>query len=777
MKKSTLLLAPIIAVFAGVAAVQLDYIPALATTNGSIRPAVLESGDPEQDSQASDGFVMAQSGRAPKTQASKPAAPAPGAAPAPKVDETALRYFARQGDKRRLEAEIARLRALYPGWTPPDDPTSVAPQADTALDVMWKLYAAEKFPELRRAIQERQTSEPGWKPPADLLQRVELAESREQLINASDLKQYDTVIRIGSSHNSLLTCSDVDVLWRVAEAFAKTDRAARAKDAYRYVLDNCTKSEERLATVQKALPLLSRTDLDALLAREKTNEDGSKEFDSIRNDLARKAVANAGADPKLVVPPSDVSRVEKLANDIAEPSDPLILGWYYLRRNDPVAAEKWFRLSHDRENAASSSQGLALAMIAQSRPAEAEATIYEWRDSSDGAKAVYMAAVANLLAQDPPVEIAPAILQRMVPEVMEAKDANAAQQLGWYAYLLNQFETASGWFSTALLWKPDDEPSSYGLVLTREQLGDTVGVAEIQRRWAGKSDRIERLGELRDTRQRGLVPSPERFGTSLSATQPTTQPMANALAAPPAALPQSSAVMPANPANPAVAPTLADRVAETIARSQVVQQQNPQYQTEPMQPAPRLQRARARQQGPVNTGQRALRGCTTTIDPQTLSPDGALTRGWCLMDINRPLEAAAAFERGLLSRSEAAKSDAAYGQSLAYLRAGLADKAAVAASKARQRQSRQIELDIALLSSRATDAFTAGRYNEALLALDQRARIAPERNDLMVLRGYAYMNLNRLADAQRVFEAVAATGSKDGLRGMATVKAIRNKEY
>ncbi|WP_457300423.1 cellulose synthase [Phyllobacterium sp. P5_D12] len=774
MKKSKLLILPIIAAFAGLVAVQLDYVPALATANGSVRLAMLESSDPPPDAQADDSYVVAQSGRAPKTQAPKPAAPAPGAATAPKVDETALRYFARQGDKRRLEAEIARLRVLYPGWTPPADPTSVMPQADTALDAMWKLYAAGKLPELRKAIQERQTSEPGWKPPADMLQLVELAESREQLINASDLKQYDTVIRIGSSHNSLLTCSDVDVLWRVAEAFAKTDRVARAKDAYGYVLDNCTKPEERLATVQKALPLLGRADLDVLLAREKTNADGSKEFDSIRNDLARKAVADAGADPKLVIPPADISRVEKLANDIVEPSDPLILGWYYLRRNDPVSAEKWFRLSHDRENAASSSQGLALAMIAQSRPAEAEATIYEWRDSSDGAKAVYMAAVANLLAQDPPVEIAPAILQRMVPEVMKAKDANAAQQLGWYAYLLNQFETASGWFSTALLWKPDDEPSSYGLVLTREQLGDTAGVADIQRRWAGKSDRIARLGELRNTRQRGLVPSPERFGTDTStANQPETQ-STTSPGAPATALLQDSSVVAANPLSTTLAPTLADRVAETIARSRAIQSQN---QTEPVQSAPEPRRTRPPQQTTVNTSQRAYRGCTTTIDPQTLSSDGALTRGWCLMDMNRPLEAAAAFERGLLSRSEAAKSDAAYGQSLAYLRAGLADKAAVAASKARQKQSRQIELDTALLASRATDSFTAGRYNEALLALDQRARIAPERNDLMVLRGYAYMNLNRLADAQRVFEAVAATGSKDGLRGMATIRAIRNREY
>src|SRR6188472_4630785 len=39
----------------------------------------------------------------------------------PQVDESALRYFASQGDTRRVNAEIARLRALYPNWTPPSD--------------------------------------------------------------------------------------------------------------------------------------------------------------------------------------------------------------------------------------------------------------------------------------------------------------------------------------------------------------------------------------------------------------------------------------------------------------------------------------------------------------------------------------------------------------------------------------------------------------------------------------------------------------------------------
>jgi len=37
------------------------------------------------------------------------------------ADRAALRYFASRGETERLEAELLRLRALYPGWTPPRD--------------------------------------------------------------------------------------------------------------------------------------------------------------------------------------------------------------------------------------------------------------------------------------------------------------------------------------------------------------------------------------------------------------------------------------------------------------------------------------------------------------------------------------------------------------------------------------------------------------------------------------------------------------------------------
>jgi tetratricopeptide (TPR) repeat protein len=166
-------------------------------------------------------------------------------------------------------------------------------------------------------------------------------------------------------------------------------------------------------------------------------------------------------------------------------------------------------------------------------------------------------------------------------------------------------------------------------------------------------------------------------------------------------------------------------------------------------------------------------GCRTTLDPSGLSPETALARGWCLMDLNRPMEAADAFAVALRAPASRLRQDAAYGQSLAYLRAGLTNKAAVAATKSPQSRARAVELQTAILADRAIAAFDAGRYREALLYLDQRSRIASERTDLMVLRGYAYMNLKRFAEAKRIFEAVAATGNSDALRGVADVNAAQ----
>ncbi|WP_244631110.1 cellulose synthase [Aureimonas sp. ME7] len=694
--------------------------------------------------------------------ASAAPAPAGAAAPAdapPAIDLTALRYFAQQGDTRRLEAEIARLKALYPNWQPPENPleaASSAPQGDPELDRIWQLYAQGQFAQAREAIAARTQSQPNWQPPADLIERLNVAEARLQLVNASNLQQYQTVIRLAADTPSLLTCSEVDVLWRVARAFAETGRPERAKDAYLYVLTNCNDAGERLATMQMATQRLKRPDLDALLATERTGPDGVGEFTSVRADLARASLVSAADDASVTVAPADLELIRRLADATdGQASDDELLGWYAYRRNDEANALKSFTRARERADSATISQGYALSLISAGRFAEAEAAMADYRTTSDGAKAVYLAAAANLLAASAGQTLDPAVLTRIVGAVGEGRDAASAQQLGWYAYGLNQFQTAGQWFATALGWKSDDEQSAYGLALVRQRVGETVGLSALQRQWAARSPRIAAIG--RPDQAEVAAAQAAREGNGGPPPAIASSPAVAAVAVAPAALPSSTAAFaPVQPAIPASSPATAAIYDETP---------EPRAETAPAvrRAAARPARSAAPAQGGGGGGQR---GCAGQVEPSTLSPDASMARGWCLLNLNRSLEAAAAFESAARRGNGRTRQDSAYGESLAYLRLGVSDRAAIAASRAPQPVQRRNELNIAILSARATSAFEAKRPVEALQALDERARIAPERLDLMVLRGYAYLELRRYADAERVFSAVSRSGSSEGARGL-----------
>jgi hypothetical protein len=247
---------------------------------------------------------------------------------------------------------------------------------------------------------------------------------------------------------------------------------------------------------------------------------------------------------------------------------------------------------------------------------------------------------------------------------------------------------------------------------------------------------------------------PQTASAALAATVSTLQAPATAAAQAPAPL---AYVQPAAPAaSPApLAVTQAPVAAAPIA---VAPMQQPITQAAP-QNSGSQQRA-------------APRGCSASVDPRTLSAQAALDRGWCLMELDRPIEAAPSFGVAMLAGSPQLRRDAAYGQSLAYLRVGLADKAAVAAAREPQSPQRRTELETAILSAQALDSFGAKRPVEALIALDQRSKIAADRLDLMVLQGYAYLELGRIADAEQVFSAAANAGSREAARGL---NAVREK--
>ena len=684
---------------------------------------------------ATDPLPMTQAGgQAPQTQtAQAPRTPQPASADMPEVDLSALRYFAARGDTQRLQAEIARLRTLYPNWTPPADPLAIPENGDPRLDAMWQLYTDGRYAEVRKAIADRQQAEPGWQPPDNLIGMLSLAEARQRLVNASDLKQYATVVDTAANNPGLLTCGEVDVLWRVADAFANTDRMGRARDAYLYILNNCTVASDRLATVQKASALLPAEMMDELLAREKPGADGQLEFEPVKNDLARQFVAKAGEKEGVAVPSVYVMRLQRLAETDKLASDALLLGWYNIRQKNMAEAEKWFRKAREEEDSASASQGLALALIDRNEPREAEDVMYKWRKASDDALATYLAATANLLALEPPVVLPPDVLQRIAAETVARKDAATAQQFGWYSLAFRQTPLALQWFSTALGWKPDDEPSAYGMAVSYHDLRNLAGLRGIQQQWAGRSQRIADVGTARMVDQSGQTVAPI-----------TVPPIAAQVTTP--------------------APTHAPQGEATVVYNPPVVQQ--------LEPLRKQARRPMQAQRETSTASRP-RSCAAYPDPQRLPAQQALDLGWCLMETNRPAEALKAFESAIESGQSNVKSDAAYGQSLAYLRMGLTDHAAVSATKSSMDRPRATELQVSILADRAVSAFGSKRYAETLLLLDQRARLADERTDLMVLRGYSYLAMGRYGEAAQIFESLTAIGNKDGIRGLAAVRAAR----
>ncbi|MBJ6125293.1 tetratricopeptide repeat protein [Microvirga splendida] len=638
-----------------------------------------------------------------------PAGPPPSESPPangsqPQVDESALRYFASQGDTRRVNAEIARLRALYPNWTPPSDLSQLSAGAaappDPIIERLWNLYREDRIAEVRAAIAERQASDSNWKPPEELVAALETVEARRRLVNASDSGQWQTVLSVATEAPGLLTCTNVDVLWRVAEAFARTDQPTRTRDVYTYLLTNCANPAERLATLQKALTLLPEQQVADLLQFERRTGDAPDDFGSIRDELARRRVERASLDSKMTASAEDLAAVERLIRNTNEAGPVLILGWYNYHHGNPARALELFKTALDRDGGAKAAEGYAMSLRALERLTEAEAFAYEWRERAPENMKVYLDIATALLSQDPPPRLEARVVARIVPVVTAQRFADAAQALGWYSYNTQQIRTARDWFRTALNWKPEDEPSAYGLALSTQRLNERAAFNAIVAQWRERSQRIADLADAANPRS-GRRSAP-------------VQPRAEMEAAP---------------------------------RQAAIEIEQPLVRTEE---AVRRRQSEARSV--------LGRSCAMTRNPAGLSGDAALTRGWCLMEINRPLEAVAAFDRAIATGSGRVREEAAYGKSLAYLRKNLTSEAAVAAAEAPQTRSRQVELGASILTQRALAAYRDKRYVETLLALSERARLVPEQNDLLLIRGWSYFNLGRYKDAERVFRAVQQTG-------------------
>lgn len=429
---------------------------------------------------------------------------ADGAAPS-EADRAALRYFAREGDVERLEAELRRLRALYPGWNPPRDLLD-AQGEDVELQRVYALVGDQRYDEARAAIAERQQRDPTYEPPDRLVALLQLAAVRSELREASEASNYAEVLRIAEANEGILTCEDVDSIWRVAEAFAQTGRPQRAYDAYAYVITTCTDEDPQAGSLQKAADILTPQQVLQLFTL-KGVDIGTGTFGQAALDIIRGAVALAGQDEAYVVPQEYVDLLAEYARTGTNLEDAMLVGYYLYRNGFASEAALWFRFALDNGLGADAAEGYVLALRATGNREDAflaREVAYEWREQTPELMTIYLEAVASLLTADQLGELSvddttQLAVERYVPVVIQQRDANGAQALGWYAFNTCQFIIAEEWFITSANWVPS-EVAIFGLALTRLRIGDLEGFEEVVDEWAPlyESVRLLKQGQVEE---------------------------------------------------------------------------------------------------------------------------------------------------------------------------------------------------------------------------------------------------------------------------------------
>lgn len=185
-------------------------------------------------------------------------APMPAMAQAPAAEDLrALIYYLDHDDQRAVQAEMRRLRAQFPRWTPPGDVNELRAMGATAtasVDVapIWARIERQDYLGARGLIDEARSRVPGWQPDAEMLRVLELNESQAAFDEAYARRDAAGAIAAARRVPALMRCDRINNAWRLAELYASAGQNANAVTTYRGVLSSCTRAGDVIPTLEKA---------------------------------------------------------------------------------------------------------------------------------------------------------------------------------------------------------------------------------------------------------------------------------------------------------------------------------------------------------------------------------------------------------------------------------------------------------------------------------------------------------------------------------------------
>lgn len=400
-------------------------------------------------------------------------------------DESALRYYAQLGQMDRVNTEIERLVRLYPGWTPPLDLFNGEPPGNPDEDVYWELFAADKIDELRAAMDARKKEEPGWQPSRDLGNKMRRKELRMRIMAFWKEGRLQDLVDYVKADGYNADDADVEMLWTIAEAFAKTKQTTEAVSVYLSILKSGADQPARLATVQKAMANLRMNEVEKLIAAGRVDANGRSEFSPIMVDIVRARISAYLHDERVEkIPGNELAVFQDYAKTSTDPNQPGLVAWYYYKVKSFRDALEWFKVSLERGGDAMIAHGLAHSLRELDMRRETEEVAFAWREPLVNNLILFVDILERDLTLEFPPYVEPDRLARYAKVTMDVASGEGAQALAWYAYNSCQYEVAEQWFQRAVAWFPK-EATVYGYALTLKKLKRDKQYWDLMNRYDG----------------------------------------------------------------------------------------------------------------------------------------------------------------------------------------------------------------------------------------------------------------------------------------------------
>lgn len=400
------------------------------------------------------------------------------------VELAALYYYAKQGQKERVDREIRRISVKFPDFVVPDDLFKAAEERRVDETSLWHLYERDDYTAIDDEISRLAAENPGWEPSADFQEKLSRRKQRFDITRAYKAQDWASVI--ASAHNlDPKTEAEADLLWMLIDAYSQNGLLDEASLVYQGMLfrdsDRRLSDDVLITTLQKAardFPASELREVIRQLSKSPTiaARSQSLQLDLMRRELADYAAGMTGAAEPL---PTTLVAIRRAAETSPNAKDQTLLGWYYLKANQRKEAESWFRRALSSAPSAEILKGLSLTLLQDDRKAEAFQVVADNLPLAAQDWPSFLPALSVGFSEKGGKAPTPQTVEAFANAIQAAQSADQAELLGWYAYNGLQFESAQAWFRKSFEWKPTPTALK-GQLLTALQRKDKAAYSDLE---------------------------------------------------------------------------------------------------------------------------------------------------------------------------------------------------------------------------------------------------------------------------------------------------------